>query len=116
MLTLFGIKNCDTVKKARVWLDARRLDYSFHDFKTAGIDRAHLEVWCKSFGWEKVLNRAGTTFRGLPEPAKQNLDEAKAVRLMLEHPTLIKRPILAREKKPLAVGFKAETYGDILAR
>lgn len=112
-VTLFGIKNCDTVKKARVWLETRRIAYAFHDYKTAGIDHAHLTGWCKAFGWEKVLNRAGTTFRGLAASDKQSLDEAKAVKLMLAHPTLIKRPILMKNAQALAVGFKPEAYGDI---
>jgi arsenate reductase len=114
-ITLYGIKNCDTVKKARTWLDSHRVAFEFHDYKTAGIDSARLEVWCKSFGWEKVLNRAGTTFRALSEPAKQGLDEAKAIKLMVAQPSLIKRPILMQGKKALAIGFKPETYGEIFA-
>ncbi len=114
-ITLFGIKNCDTVKKARTWLDTHGIAHTFHDYKTAGIDRAHLMEWCKIFGWEKVLNRAGTTFRGLSDGDKQNLDQAKAVALMLAQPSLIKRPVLMRGKQALAVGFKPETYSDLLA-
>src|SRR5215469_15288862 len=93
-ITIYGIKNCDTMKKARDWLDKRGVDYAFHDYKAAGIDRARLEAWCGALGWDTVLNRAGTTFRALPDADKQDLDSAKAVALMQAQPSMIKRPIL----------------------
>ncbi|HNB27874.1 MAG TPA: ArsC family reductase [Alphaproteobacteria bacterium] len=107
--TIYGIKNCDTMKKARAWLDARGIAYDFHDYKVAGVDRATLQGWAKQVGWEILLNRAGTTFRNLPEADKANLTEAKAVALMLAQPAMIKRPVLHRGGK-LLVGFKPELY------
>src|SRR5262245_58395253 len=95
---LYGIKNCDTMKKARAWLDARRIEYEFHDYKASGIERAKLEAWAKVAGWETLLNRAGTTFRKLPDEARENVDERKAIALMLEQPSMIKRPVLERGK------------------
>lgn len=107
--TLYGIKNCDTMKKARAWLDEREIGYSFHDYKKEGIDRARLERWCREVGWEKLLNRRGTTFRKLPESAKADLDERKAIDLMLEQPSMVKRPVLELESE-LIVGFDTDTY------
>ena len=107
--TIYGIKNCDTMKKARAWLDAHCLAYSFHDYKAEGIDRKRLEAWTKSVGWETLLNRAGTTFRKLPEKDKQGLTAAKAIVLMLDQPSMIKRPVLDLDGK-LVVGFKPEIY------
>jgi len=109
-VTIYGIKNCDTMKKARAWLEEHGVDYSFHDYKAAGIDRAHLERWIKAVGWETVLNRAGTTFRKLPEAEREGLNEAKAIRLMLEQPSMIKRPVLETGKSLPLVGFKPEIY------
>jgi len=109
-LTLYGIKNCDTMKKARGWLDAHGVDYAFHDYKTAGIDRARLARWCETVGWEALLNRAGTTFRKLPEADKQDLDADKAIALMLEQPSMIKRPVLDLGGGKLLVGFKPDAY------
>jgi arsenate reductase len=108
-ITIYGIKACDTMKKARAWLDQQGLAYAFHDYKIQGIDRAHLETWAGQVGWETLLNRAGTTFRKLPDVDKQNLDEAKAIRLMLLHPSLIKRPVLEAGGAPI-VGFKPAIY------
>ena len=108
-ITIYGIKNCDTMKKARTWLEGQGVAYRFHDYKTDGIDKAHLDAWCQALGWEKVLNRAGTTFRALPDADKANLDAAKAVALMLQQPSMIKRPILETGKQILA-GFKPEEY------
>ena len=108
-ITIFGIKNCDTMKKARAWLDARNVAYEFHDYKTAGIDGARLERWCREVGWEVLLNRAGTTFRKLPDGEKEGLDSRKAVALMLAHPSVIKRPVLEASGR-LLVGFKPELY------
>ncbi|MCW5604081.1 MAG: ArsC family reductase [Burkholderiales bacterium] len=108
-ITLYGIRNCDTVKKARAWLDDRKIEYGFHDYKVAGIDRERLQGWCGELGWETLLNRAGTTFRKLPEAEKQGLNERKAVDLMLKQPSMIKRPVLDTGKQRLA-GFKPELY------
>lgn len=111
-VTIYGIKACDTMKKARVWLDEHGVAYAFHDYKTAGIDRAHLERWSKKVGWEKLLNRAGTTFKKLPEDKKEGLTEAKAIALMLEQPSMIKRPVLDLGGGKLVVGFKPELYAE----
>ena len=108
-ITLYGIKACDTMKKARTWLDEQGVSYAFHDYKTAAIDRASLKKWCDEHGWETVLNRAGTTFRGLPEADKADLTETRAVALMLAQPSMIKRPVLDHGGK-LLVGFKPEQY------
>ena len=113
--TLYGIKNCDTVKKARAWLEAHRVVYAFHDYKSAGIDRVRLERWCRELGWEAVLNRAGTTFRKLPDTDKLGLDARKAMALMLAQPSMIKRPILVGDGVLLA-GFKPEAYAAALVR
>lgn len=112
--TIYGIKNCDTMKKARVFLDEHGVDYAFHDYKASGIDRPHLERWCREAGWETVLNRAGTTFRKLPDAARENLDEARAIELMLEQPSMIKRPVLEKDGR-LLIGFKPEIYERFLA-
>lgn len=112
--TIYGIKNCDTMKKARVFLDEHGAEYTFHDYKASGIDRPHLERWCREAGWETVLNRAGTTFRKLPDAARENLDEARAIELMLEQPSMIKRPVLERDSR-LLIGFKPEIYERFLA-
>ena len=108
-ITIYGIKNCDTMKKARAWLDSHRVAYAFHDYKSAGIDKKRLEGWAKDVGWETLLNRAGTTFRKLPDKDKQGLTATKAIALMLEQPSMIKRPVLELGSK-LVVGFKPETY------
>jgi arsenate reductase len=107
--TLYGIRNCDTMKKAWTWLDQAGVAYAFHDYKKAGIDRARLETWAKQVGWELLLNRAGTTFKKLPDADKQGLDQAKAIALMLAQPSMIKRPVLETEGG-LLVGFKPEIY------
>ena len=109
---LYGIPNCDTIKKARAWLESRRVEYEFHDYKKSGIERAQLESWIQTVGWEVLLNRAGTTFRKLPDAAKANLTEDKAVKLMLEQPAMIKRPVLERGKT-LLVGFDPEKYSQL---
>ncbi len=108
-VTLYGIKNCDTMKKTRAWLDAKGVAYSFHDYKAEGIDRARLEAWIRSVGWETLLNRAGTTFRKLPEADKAGLDEGMALALMLDQPSMIKRPVLDLDGR-LLVGFKPDLY------
>jgi arsenate reductase (glutaredoxin) len=107
--TIYGIKNCDTMKKARAWLDAERIPYAFHDYKAAGITRDRLAGWIRRLGWESLLNRAGTTFRKLPEADREGLTEEKAIRLMLAQPSLIKRPVLEIGGK-LLVGFKPAEY------
>ena len=111
-ITLYGIPNCDTVKKARTWLDQHDVAFAFHDYKKAGIDRATLEGWVRQLGWEVLLNRAGTTFRKLPDADRQGIDEPKAIALMLANPSMIKRPVLARDGR-LTVGFKPETYAQL---
>lgn len=108
-VTLYGIKNCDTMKKARTWLDEHQVKYEFHDYKASGIERERLEAWCKKAGWEPLLNRSGTTFRKLPEADRADLDERKAVALMLAQPSMIKRPVLERGAK-LLVGFDPASY------
>jgi len=110
--TLYGIRNCDTMKKAWTWLDSHGVAYDFHDYKKAGIDRATLHGWAKQVGWEVLLNRAGTTFKKLPDADKQGLDEAKAIDLMLAQPSMIKRPVLDAGGK-LTVGFKPDVYENI---
>ncbi len=111
---LYGIRNCDTMKKARAWLDVHQVEYVFHDYKSAGIDEKRLRHWCAELGWEAVLNRNGTTFRKLPEVDRQNLNERKAVALMLKQPSMIKRPVLDLGLQ-LLVGFKPEQYAGALA-
>jgi len=111
--TLYGIPNCDTVKKARVWLDQRGVGYGFHDYKKAGIDRLRLEAWVAEHGWETVLNRAGTTFRALPDADRAGLDADKAVALMLAQPSMIKRPVLDLGDRTV-VGFRPERYAALL--
>ncbi|MEO4046218.1 ArsC family reductase [Pseudomonas sp. CAU 1711] len=113
-ITLYGIKACDTMKKARTWLDEQGVSYSFHDYKASAIDRASLEKWCAEHGWEKILNRAGTTFRKLDEAQKADLDQDKAIALMLAQPSMIKRPVLDLGERTL-VGFKPELYSAALA-
>jgi arsenate reductase len=108
-LTLYGIANCDTVKKARAWLQEQGIAYAFHDYKKQGVDREALARWCSCLGWETVLNRAGTTFRGLPEADKAGLTEVKSITLMAAQPSMIKRPILEGEGVLMA-GFKPEAY------
>ena len=106
---LYGIKNCDTIKKARAWLDQHGIAFEFHDYKTLGIDRSTLEAWSREVGWEVLLNRAGTTFRKLPEKDKEGLNEQSAIKLMLAQPSMIKRPVLDIGQRRL-VGFKPDRY------
>jgi arsenate reductase len=115
-ITIYGIKNCDTMKKARAWLDGHRVEYAFHDYKTAGIERAKLEGWAKKAGWDILLNKAGTTFRKLPEADREGLDEKKAIALMLDQPSMIKRPVLDLGGGKLLVGFKPELYAEAFTR
>ena len=109
-ITIYGIKNCDTMKKARAWLDKAGVEYVFHDYKTAGIERAKLERWAKKAGWETLLNRAGLTFKKLPDKDKNGVTEKKAIALMLAQPSMIKRPVLELGGGKLLVGYKPEIY------
>ena len=108
-ITIYGIKNCDTMKKARAWLDSHGVTYEFHDYKAAGAPKEKLKAWMSELGWETLLNRAGTTFRKLPDAEKEGLNERKALALMLEQPSVIRRPVLEAGGK-LLVGFKPEVY------
>ena len=113
-ITIYGIRNCDTMKKAFTWLQSHGVAHDFHDYKAKGIDRAHLESWCASLGWETVLNRAGTTFRKLPEADRAGLTEKKAIALMLAQPSMIKRPILEYGRGKVMAGFRPEQYAAAL--
>jgi arsenate reductase len=113
MPTIYGIKNCDTMKKARAWLDGKGVAYDFHDYKAAGIDKAKLEVWVKKAGRETLLNKAGTTFRKLSDAEKENITEAKAIKLMLAQPSIIKRPVLETGGGKILVGFRPEAYAAV---
>jgi arsenate reductase len=114
-ITLYGIPNCDTVKKARTWLESHGIEAQFHDYKKVGIDRPRLLAWCREFGWEKVLNRAGTTFRKLDDAQTEGLTEARAITLMLAQPSLIKRPMLDIDGRRV-LGFKPEAYAAAFKR
>jgi arsenate reductase len=114
-ITIYGIKNCDTMKKAFTFLDKAKVAYEFHDYKKSGVDRAQLERWGKKVGWETLLNQAGMTFRKLPEKDKEGLTESKAMKLMLAQPSMIKRPVLDLGGGKLLVGFKADDYKAALA-
>jgi arsenate reductase len=114
-VVIHGIRTCDTMKKARAWLDAQGIAHRFHDYRADGIDRATLEGWVAALGWEVLLNRAGTTFRKLPEAARQELTAARAIALMLEQPAMIKRPVLDLDGR-LLVGFAPARYAEAFAR
>jgi len=111
--TLYGIRNCDTMKRARAWLDARQLPYALHDYKSAGIELATLERWSREVGWERLLNRSGTTFRKLPETQRADLDEHRARALMREQPSMIRRPVLEK-CGTILVGFDPAAYAAAL--
>lgn len=113
LLTLYGIPSCDTLKKARAWLEAHHVPYRFHDYKRAGIDRERLEQWCQALGWTALLNRAGTTFRRLDASLTADLDQTRAIALMQAYPSLIKRPLLEHGSRYL-VGFKPDQYAAAL--
>ena len=108
-ITMYGIPNCDTIKKARTWLEGHGVEYAFHDYKKAGMDKARLEGWVAQAGWETLLNRAGLTFKKLPDADKENLTEKKAIALMQAQPSMIKRPVVEKKGK-VTVGFKPELY------
>ncbi|WP_026973081.1 ArsC family reductase [Aliagarivorans marinus] len=112
--TVFGISNCDTIRKARRWLSDNGIDYSFHDYRKDGLEQAQLTQWCETLGWEALLNKRGTTFRQLSDEQKAGLDQAKAIALMLEHPAMIKRPLLVAGEQQL-LGFKADQYQQFFA-
>jgi len=111
-VTIYGIVNCDTMKKARAWLEDHGIQYAFHDYKKAGVETAKLAAWCREAGWEKVLNRAGMTFRKLPDADKQNVDRDKAIALMAANPSMIKRPVLEADGI-LLVGFDPASYEKV---
>lgn len=113
-VTIYGIKNCDTMKKARAALDSAGIAYAFHDYKAAGITQEKLEAWIGQVGWEKLVNKAGTTFRKLPDAERADLDEGKAIALMIAHPSLIKRPVLEAGGR-LLVGFDPAAYAALAA-
>lgn len=115
-VTIHGIKACDTMKKAFTWLTDHGVEYVFHDYKKEGADRAALERWCDAAGWEKVLNKAGTTFRKLPDAARADLDRDKAIALMLEQPSMIKRPVVEGEGGVLEIGFKPDRYAAVFGK
>jgi len=108
-LTLYGIPNCDTVKKARRWLDEQGVAYVFHDYRKDGLDAAQLQGWIDKLGWEKLLNKSGTTFRKLPDAEKEGLDAAKARALMLDQPAMIRRPLVDADGA-FSVGFSADDW------
>jgi arsenate reductase len=113
MIKLYGIRNCDTMKKARAWLSDHGVDFEFHDYKKAGIDELTLRRWAKELGWQALLNTRGMMWRKVPADTKETIDEASAIRLMLEMPSIIKRPVLDTGKARL-VGFRPEQYEEIL--
>jgi len=115
MTTLFGIKNCDTIKKARNWLSEHDIEFQFHDYRTDGLEQPQLEQWCQELGWEQLLNRRGTTWRKLPDEIKNAIDEASAIALMLEQPAMIKRPLLESGTHRL-LGFKATEYEHLFEK
>lgn len=115
MITIYGIKNCDTMKKALAWCDERGVAYHFHDYKKAGVDRSHLVAWCKAVGWKTLVNTKGTTWRKL-NPEQQAIDtQGDAVRLMLEYPSLIKRPVVETGNGQLLVGFDLALFASFIA-
>ncbi len=115
MITLYGIKNCDTMKKARQWLQAHGVDYRFHDYRTDGLAREQLQTWAAELGWESLLNKRGTTWRQQPATVKDRIDEASAIELMLAQPALIKRPLLDHGSTR-RLGFKADDYAALFDR
>lgn len=112
MTTLYGIKNCDTIKKAKSWLEQHQIEYDFHDYRKDGLERSLLEQWCNELGWENLLNRRGTTWRKLPDSDKENIDEQSAIELMMAQPAMIKRPLLDTGDQRI-LGFNDSTYQQI---
>jgi Spx/MgsR family transcriptional regulator len=113
MIKIYGIANCDTMKKVRRWLEANGIEYEFHDYKKHGVPEKNLKNWVKQAGWETVLNKRGTTWRKLGDDVKNNINEATAIQLMLNHPSIIKRPVLESDKL-LLIGFKQDEYEQLL--
>lgn len=113
-ITMYGIPNCDTIKKAKKWLEAEGVEYNFHDFRKQGIDKAMVETFCQQLGWENVVNKRGTTFRQLSQEQKDNLDQNSAIELLVEQPAMIKRPILVANDT-YHLGFKADQYAAIFS-
>jgi arsenate reductase len=111
-VTMYGIRNCDTVKKARAWLEDHHVAFDFHDYKSAGIDRERIASWAAELGWERLVNRSGTTFRKLADEKKQDLNEAKAIDLMEQQPSMIRRPLIEKDGRFL-VGFDPERYRQV---
>lgn len=109
MITLYGIKNCDTIKKAKSWLEQHQIEYDFHDYRKDGLEQSLLEQWCNELGWENLLNRRGTTWRKLPDSDKENIDEQSAIELMMAQPAMIKRPLLDAGDQRI-LGFSDPTY------
>jgi len=116
MIRLYGIPNCDTMKKARAWLADHGIDYQFHDYKKEGIDEATLRDWIGQVGWETLLNRRGMMWRKLPQEIRDSMDEQKAIEVMLETPSIIKRPVLVLDDGSIHVGFKPEQYEALFVR
>jgi arsenate reductase len=114
-VTIYGIKNCDTMKKARAWLEQKGIAHTFHDYKVSGIERGRLEGWAREVGWEKLLNRSGTTFRKLPDAEREGVTEKTAIALMMAQPGMIKRPVLDAGGR-LTVGFRPETYATLFGK
>ncbi|AWL12118.1 Arsenate reductase (glutaredoxin) [Saliniradius amylolyticus] len=112
MTTLYGIKNCDTIKKARKWLEQHQIPYQFHDYRQDGLDKDWLNQRVQELGWQQVLNKRGTTYRQLSDEQKANLDEASAIELLAEYPAMIKRPLLAHDGQHY-LGFKADDYAEV---
>jgi len=114
MITMFGIKNCDTIKKARKWLEAEGIEYQFHDYKKDGLSPEILNNWVKDLGWEALVNKRGTTWRKLPEDVKESVDQASAIQIMLDNASIIKRPLLINDADSKLLGFKAEEYQEFI--
>ncbi len=112
MITMFGIKNCDTIKKAKKWLEAEGIEYQFHDYKKDGLSSDLLNTWVADLGWEALVNKRGTTWRKLPDSVKDSIDQASAIEIMLENTSIIKRPLLVDDKDNKLLGFKAEQYQE----
>lgn len=115
MTTVYGIRNCDTIKKTLKWLDKEQLEHAFHDYKKTGIDSKTLKQWCQQVSWEDLVNRRGTTWRKLPESERDGLNQSKAIKLMIENPSLIKRPVIAHDDH-LIVGFDEAELTKLLSR
>lgn len=111
---MFGIKNCDTIKKARKWLEAEGIEYEFHDYKKDGLSSDMLNSWVKDLGWEALINKRGTTWRKLPDNIKESIDQASAIQIMLDNTSIIKRPLLINDETKKLLGFKADEYQNFI--